>query len=167
MNCVETIFWIFRFWTYSVWMTNSFQWQLICTSVSTGQRDASNCQSFKTDPHRYWQLNSQYSDWFSLLTIFLVTTYPVYYCDVLFQQANWLPIDLNFMQHLWVPNIFVYNLASFEALNCLEKLAGLWIVDHKNLFYNQVKYLLLLHAYLYKKSDVNISPCWPFNSSSF
>ena len=62
------------------------------------------------------------------------------------------------MQHLWVPNIFVYNLASFEALNCLEKLAGLWIVDHKNLFYNQVKYLLLLHAYLYKKSDVNISP---------
>ena len=55
------------------------------------------------------------------------------------QDANWLPIDLNFMQHLWVPNVFVYNLASFEALDCLEKLAGLWIVNSNNLFYNQVK----------------------------
>ena len=54
------------------------------------------------------------------------------------QGAAWLPIDLNFMSHLWVPNIFIYNLVSFEALDCLEKLAGLWVVDHNNLFYNQV-----------------------------
>ena len=54
-------------------------------------------------------------------------------------EAIWLPVDLNFMRHLWVPNIFVYNLASFQALTCLEKLAGLWIIDNKNMFYNQVK----------------------------
>ena len=55
------------------------------------------------------------------------------------EEAIWLPIDLNFMNHLWVPNVFVYNLASFEALTCLEKLAGLWIIDNQNLFYNQVQ----------------------------
>ena len=52
-------------------------------------------------------------------------------------DTSWLAIDLNFMQHLWVPNVFVYNLASFQALSCLEKLAGLWIIDKQNLFYNQ------------------------------
>ena len=52
--------------------------------------------------------------------------------------VSWLPIDLNFMTHLWVPNVFVYNLAAFETLECLQKLSGLWIVKNKELFYNQV-----------------------------
>ena len=42
------------------------------------------------------------------------------------------------MHHLWIPNVFVYNLVSFKALECLEKLAGLWFVEGKKLFYNQV-----------------------------
>ena len=46
---------------------------------------------------------------------------------------------MDFMKHLWVPNVFVYNLVSFTALECLEKLAGLWIIDGKELFYNQVR----------------------------
>ena len=54
------------------------------------------------------------------------------------QTANWLPIDMGFMKNLWVPNVFVYNLVSFHALECLEKLAGLWIVSEQTLFYNQV-----------------------------
>ena len=54
------------------------------------------------------------------------------------QVSSWLPIDRNFMRHLWVPNVFVYNLVSFHALECLEKLAGLWVVGPKRLFYNQV-----------------------------
>ena len=51
----------------------------------------------------------------------------------------WLPIDLKFMDHLWIPNLFVYNLVSFKALECLQKLSGLWIVKNKELFYNQVR----------------------------
>ena len=43
------------------------------------------------------------------------------------------------MRHLWIPNVFVYNLVSFHALECLKKLAGLWVVEGKKLFYNQVK----------------------------
>ena len=52
--------------------------------------------------------------------------------------VSWLPIDLNFMNHLWVPNVFVYNLAAFETLECLQKLSSIWIVENKDLFYNQV-----------------------------
>ena len=44
----------------------------------------------------------------------------------------------DFMKHLWIPNVFVYNLVSFKALDCLKKLAGLWIVNDRDLFYNQV-----------------------------
>ena len=45
------------------------------------------------------------------------------------------------MKNLWIPNVFVYNLVSFKALDCLEKLAGLWIVNDRDLFYNQVRSL--------------------------
>ena len=55
-----------------------------------------------------------------------------------FSAANWLPIDLEFMKNLWIPNVFVYNLNSFTALDCLKKLAGLWIVEDRDFFYNQV-----------------------------
>jgi hypothetical protein len=50
-----------------------------------------------------------------------------------------LPIDLEFMKNLWIPNVFVYNLNSFTALDCLKKLAGLWIVEDRDFFYNQVR----------------------------
>ena len=56
--------------------------------------------------------------------------------------VSWLPIDLNFMNHLWVPNVFVYNLVAFETLECLQKLSGLWVVKDKDLFYNQVDILI-------------------------
>jgi hypothetical protein len=46
----------------------------------------------------------------------------------------------DFMKHLWIPNVFVYNLVSFKALDCLKKLAGLWIVNDRDLFYNQVSF---------------------------
>ena len=57
-------------------------------------------------------------------------------------KADWLPIDMAFMKNLWLPNVFVYNLVSFKALEVLEKLAGLWFVHEKELFYNQVHRLL-------------------------
>jgi hypothetical protein len=53
-------------------------------------------------------------------------------------RAEWVPIDMEFMRLLWVPNAFVYHLVSFDALQCLQKLAGLWIVKDDELFYNQV-----------------------------
>ncbi len=56
-------------------------------------------------------------------------------------DGEWVPVDLNFLSHLWVPNIFIYDLRSFSALNVLKKLAGIWIVhtakDVYHIYYNQ------------------------------
>ena len=51
---------------------------------------------------------------------------------------SWLPIDINFLGQLWLPNVYVYDLVSFNPLECLEKLAGLWVVEKKEIFYNLV-----------------------------
>ena len=56
--------------------------------------------------------------------------------------AEWVPIDLDFMQYLWVPNVFVYDIAEFHAIECLKRLAGIWVVKDKELFYNQVSLFL-------------------------
>ena len=52
---------------------------------------------------------------------------------------SWLPIDINFLKQLWLPNVYVYDLVSFNPLECLEKLAGLWVVEKKEIFYNLVR----------------------------
>ena len=51
--------------------------------------------------------------------------------------GKWTPIDLQFLHHLWVPNIFIYDLRSFMALNVLQKLAGVWILGGNEVNYNQ------------------------------
>ncbi len=54
-------------------------------------------------------------------------------------EGEWTPIDLQFLHHLWVPNIFIYDLRSFAALNVLKKLAGVWVVEGREIYYNQVR----------------------------
>ena len=53
-------------------------------------------------------------------------------------SGDWTPIDLQFLEHLWVPNIFIYDLKSFAALNVIKKLAGVWIIGGKEIYFNQV-----------------------------
>ena len=52
--------------------------------------------------------------------------------------AEWVPIDLDFMKFIWVPNVFVYDIAQFRAIRVLKSLAGIWVVKDKEIFYNQV-----------------------------
>ena len=44
-----------------------------------------------------------------------------------------------FLQDLWIPNVFIYNLKSFQNVAVLKKLAGVWIIGGKKIFYNQVE----------------------------
>ena len=53
-------------------------------------------------------------------------------------KDDYTPIDLNFLNHLWVPNIFIYDLQSFAAMNVLKKLAGVYIIGDDRIYYNQV-----------------------------
>ncbi len=49
------------------------------------------------------------------------------------------PIDLNFLNQVWVPNIFIYDLRSFGAMNVLKKLAGVYIIGTDRIYYQQVR----------------------------
>ncbi len=55
-------------------------------------------------------------------------------------EGEWTPIDMQFLNHLWVPNIYIYDLKAFNALSVLKKLAGVWIVGGKEIYYNEVNY---------------------------
>jgi len=55
------------------------------------------------------------------------------------EPGQWTPVDLKFLDELWVPNIFIYDLRSFTALDVLKKLAGVWIVEGSSVYYNQVR----------------------------
>ena len=69
----------------------------------------------------------------------------------------WYPVSLEFLNDLWIPNVFIYNLKSFSSLQVLKRLAGklfkclkcrcfnkvfypssgVWIINGKDVFYNQ------------------------------
>ena len=53
-------------------------------------------------------------------------------------EEFYTPIDLKFLNHVWVPNIFIYDLREFEALNVLKKLAAVYIIGTDRLYYQQV-----------------------------
>ena len=36
----------------------------------------------------------------------------------------WYPVSLEFLNDLWIPNVFIYNLKSFSNLQVLKRLAG-------------------------------------------
>ena len=46
-----------------------------------------------------------------------------------------VPMSLELINDLWVPNIFIYNLKTYKVISVLSKLAGLWIDTEKNVLY--------------------------------
>ena len=46
-----------------------------------------------------------------------------------------LAVNLELINSLWVPNIFIYNLKTFRVIDVLSKLAGLWIDSRKRIYY--------------------------------
>jgi len=53
------------------------------------------------------------------------------------EPGFWYPVSLEFLNDLWIPNVFIYNLKSFQNIAVLKRLAGVWIIDGKDVFYNQ------------------------------
>ena len=48
-----------------------------------------------------------------------------------------IPVNLELVNLLWLPNIFVYNLKTFKVVSVLQRHAGLWITRHKDVMYSQ------------------------------
>ena len=51
-----------------------------------------------------------------------------------------VPMGLEFINGLWVPNIFIYNLKTYKVISVLNKLAGLWISPNKQVLYRKASY---------------------------
>ena len=48
-----------------------------------------------------------------------------------------IPVNLDLVKMLWLPNIFIYNLKTFKVVSVLSKHAGLWITREKEIMYSQ------------------------------
>ena len=52
-----------------------------------------------------------------------------------------IPMNLEFVKDLWLPNIFIYNLKTYKVIDVLSKLAGLWIDTNKYILYSQATHI--------------------------
>ena len=55
-----------------------------------------------------------------------------------------VPMNLEFIKELWVPNIFIYNLKTYKVIDVLSKLAGLWIDTDGNIMYSQATHITFI-----------------------
>lgn len=52
-----------------------------------------------------------------------------------------VPMNLEFVKDLWLPNIFIYNLKTYKVIDVLSKLAGLWIYSNRDILYSQATHI--------------------------
>ena len=48
-----------------------------------------------------------------------------------------MPVDEDLVDYIWKPNVFIYDLNSFEVVEVLGKMSGVWVDEKKNVLYSQ------------------------------
>ena len=69
------------------------------------------------------------------------------------------PMNLEFINDLWLPNIFIYNLKTFKVVNILSKLAGLWIDTKKQILYSQAAHISFICPMSFAKFPLDEQRC--------
>jgi len=70
-----------------------------------------------------------------------------------------VPMNLEFIKDLWVPNIFIYNLKTYKVIDVLSKLAGLWIDTDKNVLYSQATHITFICPMRFDKFPLDTQTC--------
>ena len=70
-----------------------------------------------------------------------------------------VPMNLEFVKDLWLPNIFIYNLKTFKVVDVLSKLAGLWIDTDKNVLYSQAPHITFICPMRFDKFPFHTQTC--------
>ena len=70
-----------------------------------------------------------------------------------------VPMNLEFIKDLWVPNIFIYNLKTYKVIDVLSKLAGLWIDTDKNILYSQATHITFICPMRFDKFPLDTQTC--------
>jgi len=70
-----------------------------------------------------------------------------------------VPMNLEFIKNLWVPNVFIYNLKTYKGIDVLSKLAGLWIDTDKNVLYSQATHITFICPMRFDKFPLDTQKC--------
>ena len=70
-----------------------------------------------------------------------------------------VPMSLEFINALWVPNIFIYNLKTYKVVTVLSKLAGLWIKPNKDVLYSQSTHITFICPMRFDKFPLDTQTC--------
>ena len=70
-----------------------------------------------------------------------------------------VPMSLEFINALWVPNIFIYNLKTYKVITVLSKLAGLWIDTDKKVLYSQSTHITFICPMRFDKFPLDTQTC--------
>ena len=47
------------------------------------------------------------------------------------------PVNAKIIEDVWLPNVYIYNLETFEVVEVLSPLSGVWVGADKTLLYSQ------------------------------
>ena len=81
---------------------------------------------------------------------------------LLYRQPQFLiifSVNLELIKSLWIPNIFIYNLKSFQTIDVLSKLAGLWIDARKRIYYSQATHITFICPMLFDSFPLDTQIC--------
>jgi len=56
-------------------------------------------------------------------------------------SQSMIPVNLELVNELWLPNVFIYNLRTFKVVEVLSKHAGLWITLNNEIMYSQATHI--------------------------
>jgi len=83
-------------------------------------------------------------------------------------SPDWMAIDLDFANNLWLPNIFIYDLKEFKTIHVLHKLAALYVVKEGELFYQQSAHVTFLCGMRFESYPLDRHVCrFRLGSSSY
>jgi len=70
-----------------------------------------------------------------------------------------VPMNLEFVKDLWLPNIFIYNLKTYKVIDVLSKLAGLWIYSNRVILYSQATHISFICPMSFDKFPLDEQRC--------
>jgi len=70
-----------------------------------------------------------------------------------------VPVNLELIKNLWIPNIFIYNLKTFQTIDVLSKLAGLWIDATKRIYYSQATHITFICPMVFDSFPLDTQSC--------
>ena len=68
-------------------------------------------------------------------------------------------MNFELIKSLWIPNIFIYNLKTFQTIDVLSKLAGLWIDARKRIYYSQATHITFICPMLFDSFPLDTQRC--------